>query len=254
MTGNTVLFIIDKKMPDEAKERLASEGKILELETSGITYEAISGHPDIYILSPSSPIQLKTQDSCLAGRQAKLNTNLIISPSLPAKYLKILSGYRIPFELGETAVGDKYPESSHYNAVLTDRYLIHNFRYTDPMISRTFDDLDMIHVSQGYTRCNLLPLRDDNFITSDEGIARILRRYGLKVLLVNPKDIGLPGFRHGFFGGACGVHEDNVYICGTLDHFQEKKKVRSFLSSLGYRIRELYDGPLVDVGSILVIR
>lgn len=44
-----MLIVIDKRIPEEAKKRLSGFGKIIEFETKGITYPAISGHPDIFM-------------------------------------------------------------------------------------------------------------------------------------------------------------------------------------------------------------
>ncbi len=131
--------------------------------------------------------------------------------------------------------------------------LIHNFRYTDSVFSNHAEELDLIHSGQGYTRCNLLALKDDHFITSDAGISRVLQGYGHNNLFVDPSDILLPDMNHGFFGGACGVHENKVFIIGNLDKFSDGKKVRDFLLILDYEIIELYDGPLFDGGSLLFL-
>ena len=107
------------------------------------------------------------------------------------------------------------------------------------MITRTLQDLTPVHVDQGYCRCNLLPLKDDCFITSDEGIYKVSRdsisetpsRRSISEIHLNvsPQDILLEGFPHGFFGGCCGVWEDKVFINGSLEFLQEGEKVREFL-------------------------
>jgi hypothetical protein len=126
------------------------------------------------------------------------------------------------------------------------------------MITRTLEDLRPVHVDQGYCRCNLLPLKDDHFITSDIGIFKVLQ--GLRpeptglhpyVLYVSPNDILLEGFPHGFFGGCCGVWENKVFINGSLDHFSNGEAVRKYLDKLEYEIIELIYGHLEDIGSIL---
>ncbi len=131
--------------------------------------------------------------------------------------------------------------------------LIHNFRYTDSVFSNHAEEHDLIHSGQGYTRCNLFALKDDHFITSDAGIARVLDGFGLKNLFVDPSEILLPGMKHGFFGGACGVYENKVFILGHLDKFKDGDKVRNYIKDLDYKIIELYDGPLFDGGSILFL-
>jgi hypothetical protein len=251
------LIIIDDRISPEAKNKLFAYGELMELKTDGITYPAISGHPDIFFCQGPG--------------------YLIVAPNLPEQYLASLWSHGIEFISGELPVGREYPASAHYNAVATDSFLIHNFRTTDFMITRTHEDLHLIHVDQGYTRCNLLPLKDNCFITSDEGIFKVLQgchlpdisasvksqssnnqtsykaAKGCHLCYVSPLGILLPSFPHGFFGGCCGVWNDIVFINGSLKHLPDGEKVRDFLSNLDYQIIELYDGPLVDIGSILFV-
>jgi hypothetical protein len=239
-----MLIIIDKKLSWDAKKTLSSYGELLELETEGITYPAISGHPDIFF--------------CQAPGK------LIVAPNLPQKYFDQLQNHNIDFITGELPVGPEYPASARYNAVVTDKYLIHNFRHTDFMITREFEDMELINVDQGYCRCNLLPLRDGHFITSDMGIFKVLK--GLhpqgtpslnstfpKVLHVSPESILLNSFPQGFFGGCCGVREGNVFVNGSLSFHPDGGKIREYLTFLSYKIVELGDGPLMDVGSIFFL-
>ena len=228
-----MLIIVDRKISAEAKKVLATFGELLELATGGITYPAISGHPDIFICQ--SP------------------DKLIIAPNLPQKYFDQLNDRRINYIKGELLVGPEYPASACYNAVATSKYFIHNLRHTDPVITRELQDLTPVHVDQGYCRCNLLPLKNDHFITTDYGILKGLQPLGLQPLGLQPEGILLEGFPHGFFGGCCGVWEDTVLINGNLQFYKEGEKVREFIVQSGYAILELYPGPLVDVGSIIFI-
>lgn len=252
--SNLMLIIADKKIAEEAKEKLSDHGDLMELETSGITYPAISGHPDIFFCQGPG--------------------KLVVAPNLPHRYFDQLTEHKIEFIIGEMPVGPEYPMSARYNAVATPKYLIHNFRHTDFMITRAFDDLEPVHVDQGYCRCNLLPLKDDCFITSDGGIEKVLMRWSLggrRLHLTNrdsisisetpsqppgrhPSGIILEGFPHGFFAGCCGILDDKIFINGNLDFFHEGEKVRNFLAGLNYEIIELNNGPLVDVGCILFIK
>ena len=160
-----MLFIADTRIPPQAKEKLSEYGEIINFSTEGITYEAISGHPDIFF--------------------CQVNNQLIVAPNLPDSYKNSLTKNSIPFIEGESPVEKKYPGTSRYNVVATENYLIHNFRYTDSVVTKTGDDLELIHSGQGYTRCNLLPLRYDCFITSDPGINRVLNGFKLKTFFEN---------------------------------------------------------------------
>ena len=234
-----MLIIVDHKISGAAKERLSLYGELIELKTEGITYPAISGHPDIFFCQGMD--------------------KLIVAPNLPKQYFDVLNNRRIDFITGEFPVGPEYPSTACYNAVATSNYLIHNFRHTDFVITRTFQDLTPVHVDQGYCRCNLLPLKYDHFITSDTGIYKVLKAGlhppsgGWSPLLVSPEGILLEGFPHGFFGGCCGIWENKVFVNGSLNQFPEGEKIRGYLKRLGYKIVELYDGLLEDIGSILFI-
>ena len=75
----------------------------------------------------------------------------------------------------------------------------------------------------------------------------------MTVMMADPHGIELAGFDHGFFGGCCGVINDTVVITGSLAHFPDGQKVSRFLKEQGCPWVELYDGPLVDVGSLLFL-
>jgi hypothetical protein len=111
-----------------------------------------------------------------------------------------------------------------------------------------------IDVNQGYTRCNLLALDERNFITSDLGIKKGAEMCGCNVFYVDPHQITLPGHEHGFFPGCCGLYGDTMVVCGALKHLKECKELRKFIRRNGMKIIELYDGELVDVGSLFFVR
>jgi len=227
------MLIADKRIPEQAKETLLGFCDVLFLETEGITYEAISGHPDIFFF--------------------KKDKDFIVAPNLATKFKEKLIEYSISFIEGEKPVGINYPETAFYNAVVTENYLIHNLKNTDNAILQATGNLKKINVNQAYTRCSLLPLQGDKFITSDRGIEKTLKSEGLEILYVSPKDILLPGFEHGFFGGACGVFENKLLILGSLKYFKDGKKLHQFLEKAKMEVVELYNGSLYDAGSILVL-
>jgi len=227
-----MFIIIDKRIPELAKKRLTEHGKLIELSTNGIGYEAISGHPDIFF--------------------CKVSDYLVTAPNLPETLwikLQELKESRILF--GNNTVGNIYPETAHYNAVVTDNCLIHNLSLTDKKILDLCKDKEQIHVEQGYTRCNLLSLKNNHFITSDRGIEKTLINHGKTALYVNPENIKLPGFPHGFFGGVCGVLGDEVLIIGRINYLKESSEIGIFLKKLGYQLIELYKGSPFDGGGII---
>ena len=227
------LILCDERLPSPAKIRLADFGELIELKTETITYAAISGHPDVFC--------------CPVG------DCIVVSPALPKKITDIFDAFDVDWIYGIQPNGITYPDSASYNAVVTNTLLIHNLLITDPMIKEKAAKRKQIHVNQGYTRCNLLPLPGDFFITSDQGIYKVLSHEGFEVLYVNPQGVQLEGFPHGFIGGVCGVIERNILITGNLSKYSEGQKIRDFLSHHSLTPVELYDGPLIDGGSIFLI-
>jgi hypothetical protein len=225
-----MLIIVDKKIPAAAKIHLQKFGKLMELETSGITYPAISGHPDIFF--------------------TQIDNQLIVAPNLPDIFKKQLQESEIDFMIGHQPVGSVYPETARYNAVVTSNYFIHHPHISDQEVKNYCGDKIHLPVKQGYTRCNLIFIHENAAITSDEGIAKKLQAANVETLFVRPQGIQLPGFDHGFFGGCCGMWANQLFILGNLSHFSEGEKVRRFTVKHGLEIVELCDAPLFDGGGI----
>ena len=226
-----MLILADKRIPEKAKAILEKQGNVLYLASQGITYPFISGHPDIFF--------------------CQVNNNLVVAPNLPLKYQIKLKELKVQFEEGRIPVGMEYPVSAKYNAVITDSYFIGNTKLVDRRIFEFVSEKEIIHVNQGYTRCNLIPLKNERFITSDKGIEKILLRCGLDVLFVDPEGVLLPGFKNGFIGGTCGVWQNKVFVIGSLQYFSKGQKIRNFIGDM--EIVELYDGPLFDGGSLIFL-
>ena len=227
------LILCDKRLPSLAKIRLSDFGTLIEIVTEEITYQAISGHPDIFC--------------CPVG------DTIVVSPALPSKYTDLFNIHGTKWVYGSKPNTFTYPNSAVYNAVVTNNFLIHNLLITEPEIKKLTGNRKQIHVNQGYTRCNLLPLPGDIFITSDKGIFKTLTYEGIEVLYVNPNGILLESFPNGFIGGVCGVKGNDVFIAGSLSRYNEGQKIKEFLSLHSLTPVELYEGPLFDCGSIFFI-
>ena len=239
-------IIADSRMPEVAKKNLKKIGNVLFLNPTEITYNSISSHPDIFFFQKDDA--------------------LIYAPNAPKRIIKELKKRKIKLIEGEKEVGKKYPETVPYNAVGIGNLLIHNLKYTDPKILSSYEN--HIHVNQGYTRCNLLALKENCFITSDIGIFNAVNSqqttdnslyphesrvetYGrTSVLYIDPKQIRLEGQKNGFFPGCCGVWKNNLIVCGSTKNLKEKAELDKFLKENNFNLIELYDGELIDVGSI----
>ena len=281
-------IIADSRMPEEAKKNLKKLGDVLFLNPTETTYKSISAHPDIFFF--------QTKDG------------LIYAPNAPKKIVKELKKRKIKLTEGKNDVGKKYPKTVPYNAVGIGDTLIHNLKHTDSTILSLYKN--HINVNQGYTRCNLVALNENCFITSDEAIncqlsaiSDIDRQRCLSlskaelgastssateelmaqsrdastmsfikqnentftedivdtsvqkfVLYIDPKQIKLEGHDHGFFPGCCGVWKNNLVVCGSTKNLKEKEELDKFLEDNNFNLIELYDGELVDVGSVFLVK
>jgi hypothetical protein len=174
----------------------------------------------------------------------------VSAPALPEEILVNIGYAGVNVVTGISDPGKSYPDSGRYNAVVTSELIIHNLKITDPAIFKTFPGRKHLHVNQGYTRCNLLALDDNRFLTSDRGIEKALMAEGKKMLFVDPAPVKLKGQKYGFFPGCCGILNGEVLIAGSLTYHPEGEQIREFINVSGLTIRELYQGPLTDVGGI----
>ena len=242
-------IIADSRMPEEAKKNLKKLGNVLFINPTSVTYNSISSHPDIFFFQKDDA--------------------LIYAPNAPKRIVKELKKRKIKLIEGKKEVGKKYPETVPYNAVGIGNLLIHNLKHTDETILSSYEN--HININQGYTRCNLLALNGNAFITSDVGIFNAVNRqqttdnslypheshvetYGrTSVLYIDPKQIKLEGQKNGFFPGCCGVWKNNLIVCGSTKNLKEKAELDKFLKDNNFNLIELYDGELIDVGSIFLI-
>ncbi len=175
-------------------------------------------------------------------------------------------------------LGSDYPQDIVYNAVCTEKFFIHNLKYTDESLMRAAEEwhaarfqrepvcrrreLRFISVPQGYTRCCCLPVDDSAFITSDEGIAKALDRAGADVLPIQKGHIALPGFDYGFIGGCAGhlsLQDINdpgaarrvIVFNGDLASHPDFQDIMTFIKDCGIEPIYFSDCPLTDIGSIL---
>jgi len=224
------LIVTDKKLPLPAKNTLKTFAELQFLQTEKIVYKSIGGHPDIFLCQGIEGI--------------------VVAPSLPQEILVHLGYAGVQVVKGISDPGKTYPDSARYNAVVTADLIIHNLKITDPAIFKTFPGRKHLHVNQGYTRCNLLALDDNHFITSDHGIEKALLAEGKLVMFADPAPVKLKGQKYGFFPGCCGILNGEVIIAGSLTFHPDGEQIREFINDSGLNIRELYQGPLTDVGGI----
>ncbi len=229
-----MLIIVDKKISFQAQKKLSEYGELLLLETNNIVYPAISGHADIFFCNADNEV--------------------IIAPNLPKSYFEILYNHNISFLIGSSDLQTEYPFTAYYNAVVTKDFIIHNKSISDVSILQMFPKKEYLQVKQGYTRCNLIYLGNNTYITSDIGINKVLANKSFECLYINPQQIILEGYGNGFFGGCCGLLGNKLFINGSIKYLRESSRIKKLAEQFGIEIIELSNSNLIDIGSILFIQ
>lgn len=192
-------------------------------------YESIRGHSDIV--------------ACPVGKY------LIVEPTT---YTSLMRQGASNIKKGTQTIGSQYPQTCHYNALITETDFIHCMKYTDSIIVKAANKHRRIPVKQGYTRCTTVALTNHVFLTSDPGIHQMLIQEKRISHFVEGGSIRLSSQHHGFIGGTCGVDLNNgVWFYGSLKYHPFGDALREVIDSLGLKCIELMDAPLCDIGGIL---
>ncbi|MCR5264906.1 MAG: TerB N-terminal domain-containing protein [Clostridiales bacterium] len=107
-----------------------------------------------------------------------------------------------------------------------------------------------VPVRQGYTRCSVMKVGEKAVITADEGIAKEAASRKIDTLVISPGGISLPGYDHGFIGGASGVIGRNIFFFGSIDRHPDAFQICEFINKRGYGSVSLWNDGLVDLGGL----
>jgi hypothetical protein len=225
-----MLIIVDHRIPQEALLALEKHGEVYLFHGESTVYKTIESHPDIFLF--------------------QADNHLILAPQCPESLRNRLNEKRIPFEEGLTNLGDKYPQTAAYNVAYGDGMYIGNEITADPKIMQLSKSKKWIQSPQGYARCNTLILNRSFVITSEPTVYPQIPNS----LFVDPTDIVLQGFKHGFFGGCTGLYNNKVFLMGSVKNHRRGEQLANYVREAGFEIIELYQGPLMDVGGIFFLK
>jgi hypothetical protein len=201
-------------------------------------YEAINGHPDIQLNI------LKTKES----------NHIIVQKNINKNFKEILKSNNIKYILSKNSLSNTYPDDIILNSLILENYFIHNLKFSDKNLLKSQNLKTKINVSQGYTKCSILPVRNNALITSDKGIFEALKDYNFDILLLPPGDILLPSLNYGFIGGTGGmISNDKMAFFGDLDSYNWGEEVKKFLYKYDVSPIALRKGKLIDRGSLLTL-
>ncbi len=226
-------IIIDSRMRKIEKEYLSEYGELIELPYQSSVYDEISSHPDIFF--------------------CKINNKIFSAPNVEVSK-------KIYCEAGQDNVELEYPFDIRYNVCQIGNSVIHNFKYTDKKILNYAkeQELKLIQVQQGYSKCSICPTSDKSCITSDEGIYKKLKQEDIDVLLVkeNINLLDKNGFKtkmKGFIGGATAVLKNKFIVFGDSCKLSNKDILQEHIQKYNLELVDFKKLEIVDYGGIVVI-
>lgn len=201
------------------------------------TIESVSTHPDMQI--------------CHIG-----GNKFVCEPSVYEYYCDALRKFDVEIIKGENFVKSNYPYDISYNVVITDKFLMHNYKYTDSKIQNyaLSNDISILNVKQGYTKCATCVIDNNAIITSDSGIYETCVSVGIDCLLIENDKIKLGDRYDGFIGGCCGMIDyKTLLFCGDISSHNSYEKIVGFANKYGVSLISSADDILTDVGSIIPV-
>lgn len=199
--------------------------------------EELSGHPDLQICEISNGVYVCSVESY-------------------EYYKTALLGYKIRLVCGDSVLKRNYPDDIAYNVARVGDTAIHNTLYTDLKIKEELDraEINLIHINQGYSKCNICVVSDNAIITSDPGIHSALAISGMDVLLIQKGYIDIFGWDYGFIGGASGKISSSVLaFCGNLSLHPDYDKITDFCNKHKVKCVSLSEKRLMDLGSVIPV-
>lgn len=233
------LAIVDYRISSVIEKNLKLKGiECIKTVRCPDLYDAVDGHPDMLMFH-------------LGGNSIVLAPNIYesMAPNLLKKGFAVTKG--------ATWLVRNYPGNIAYNILRVGNTVFHSIKYTDPEIIKVLknENVKILNVNQGYTKCSVCILNDKTIITSDEKISDIAEKHGIESFLTEHGGIDLKGLNYGFLGGASGLLSKKcIAFSGNLESIEDNYKLIDFINSKGFEIVYLSNERAVDYGSILPLK
>ncbi len=233
-----MILVVNPKASKEMCDTLKSCGHQIVFSMSYPNIKsAISTHPDIQIHS--------------------LDNNLAITPPDCYTYYRKQLPATVKLICGEKNLTDTYPGDSAYNVAKVGRYIFCNTQYTDKKLLDYYQGVNfsIIHINQGYSKCNIAVLDEHTIATEDIGIHNtiIANKIPIKSILVSKGEVSLEGFPYGFIGGACGGDTKQLFWYGNPEKCSYFASLKQETKGSGRKHIALSPEPLQDLGGIICV-
>lgn len=173
------------------------------------------------------------------------------------EHIKELEKYGFEVDISDSNFESNYPLDIFLNAARIDNFILCNKKYTDKKIAEYCIDnnIEIIDVKQGYTKCSVCIVSKDSIITSDSSIVKALKGKGVNILEIRSGYIELSGLDTGFIGGTSGlISKNTLAFCGAINKHPDFDNIRDFCRSQSVYIEEITNLPLTDIGGIIPLK
>lgn len=235
-----MLAITDRRIPAKCAASLTRLGfKTVALPPFPALPQPVASHPDMLIFIHGGTLLTHRDYYTIAKHEIK----------------RILKAGRFTLLLSDEHISSTYPEDILFNAAPAGRFIFAKKDAISRHIIKIAERLELtiIDIKQGYARCSIASAGRSAIITSDRKTAQAAQTHGIDALAIRPGHVRLDGYDTGFIGGASGCLEDKLFLCGSLGTHPDGNSVREFCSIRGVEVVELYDGELIDVGSLFFV-
>ena len=148
-----------------------------------------------------------------------------------------------------------YPNNVMLNCVvLNDKLICNKKTIANEVLQMAIkDNLKIINVNQGYTKCSTCIVNENAIITSDKSIYKSCRNE-MNVLLIRQGYIKLSGTDYGFIGGSSFKYNRNTLVfTGNIKLHPDYENIKSFAQNHNVELFSLTENAIIDIGSIIPI-
>lgn len=231
------IAICDERLPDECRLKLVRRGFIVvSMPPSSRLPEPLASHTDMLL--------------CRIGDEYVTSADYL--EEVPFGIQEIYDLTRAKFHFTADVFEKEYPRDAIFNCLtFGKRLFIKADTASEYVINLAREKgLEIVNIKQGYPACTVLKLSDEAAITADDGMARALSKYGIRVYKIEAGGIALPPYEYGFIGGAAGVCDGVVYFAGDITAHPSYNIIKEAAEREGLKLVSLGSGTPLDVGGI----
>ncbi len=230
--------VVDCRITEKCEAALIDEGfDVIKLAPYPTVAKPVASHTDIIIFNHANTL-------IISKEYAKLYPDIYEKLKRLERFVNIILSDTVP-------TGD-YPTDAVFNALAAgDKLFIKTDSASESIIEYAkSNNLKIVHTKQGYPKCTVLSFAGCA-VTADTGMAKILKREGIKVFKISDSDISLYPYKYGFIGGCAGVYKKNIFFLGNIEKHPDFSIIREAAAAQGYTLKSLSDENLTDLGGIL---